>query len=73
MEKYIIDTQPDSETALKKFEAVKRVAKAKNAYYPLTKKWFLKAYPDFKKEGITDEESANASNAVVAGTKRETP
>ena len=56
MEAYI-KTQPDSDKMLKKFEAVKRVAKAKGSLYPLTKKWFLKAYPDYKVNEVSEAEA----------------
>lgn len=47
MEEYI-KLQDNSEDRLIEFEAIKKVAEAKGAKYPLTKKWFLKAYPEFK-------------------------
>ena len=56
MEAYI-KTQPDSEKMLMKFEAVKRVAKAKGSLYPLTKKWFLKAYSDYKVNEVSEAEA----------------
>ena len=70
MENYIIETQPDREAALKKFEAVKRVAKAKGAAYPLTKKWFLDAYPDYKANSVSDDE-ANAAEDLEAARELE--
>ena len=72
MEDYIT-LQPNSESALKKFEAVQRVAKAKGALYPLTKKWFLAAYPEYKVNSISEKEATAAENAsktaVVAALK----
>lgn len=62
MEKYIIKTQPDSETAMKKFKAVQRVAKAKGALYPLTKKWFLNEYPDYKVNSVSEDEAKAAED-----------
>ena len=56
MEDYI-KTQPDSDKMLAKFAAVQRIAKAKGSLYPLTKKWFLNAYPSYKDNEISDAEA----------------
>ena len=56
MEQYI-KTQPNSEENLILFEAVKKVAAAKNSKYPLTKKWFLNAFPSYKENEIKAEET----------------
>ena len=56
MEEYI-KTQPDSDKILAKFDAVKRVAKAKGSLYPLTKKWFLNTFPDYKENEIVESET----------------
>ena len=54
MEEFI-RTQPNSEANLIRFEAVKKEAKARNAFYPLTKQWFL---ANFNYKGaITIEET----------------
>ena len=45
--KAYISTLDDSDAKLVEFETVKKVATAKGAKYPLTKKWFLKKYPEF--------------------------
>lgn len=66
-----IELQPNSEIALKKFEAVQRVAKAKNALYPLTKKWFLAAYPEYKENSISETESNNAVAAAAEAARLE--
>lgn len=58
MEEYI-KTQPNSEKNLQTFEAVKRVAKAKGSMYPLTKKWFLDKFKDYK-YSVTEEETLSA-------------
>lgn len=77
MEAYI-KTQPDSDKMLKKFEAVKRVAKAKGSLYPLTKKWFLKAYPDYKVNEVSEAEAeklaaeAEAEIAALISNSAET-
>jgi len=52
-----IETQPDSDKMLAKFAAVQRVAKAKGGLYPLTKKWFLNAYPDYKENEVSEAET----------------
>ena len=57
-----IQTQPDAEARMLEFEAVKRIAKAKGAMYPLTKKWFFATYPQFKEDEIGDNEKAKAVN-----------
>ena len=49
--KSYIEAQPNSEKQLKVFEAVKRIAEMKGSKYPLTKKWFLNAYPEYKETG----------------------
>ena len=53
MEEYIM-SQPNAEVNLKKFEAVKRIAKAKNGLYPLTKNWFLKTFSDYLEKEISE-------------------
>ena len=55
-----IQTQPNAAERMLVFEAVKRIAKAKGAMYPLTKKWFLKTYPQFKENEIGDDERKQA-------------
>ena len=53
MEAYISNLE-NSEVKLIEFEAVKKVATAKGAKYPLTKKWFLKKYPEFNNVTVYD-------------------
>ena len=53
--KDFIATQENSKMMLAKFEKVMEVAEAKGAKYPLTKKWFLKNYPDFTLASAYDE------------------
>ncbi|MEE3492184.1 hypothetical protein [Ruminococcus sp.] len=60
MEAYIM-TQPNSEANLKEFKAVQSVATAKGAKYPLTKKWFLQTFPEYK----VNEVSANETEAIL--------
>ena len=61
-----IKTQSNSEENLAKFEKVKEVAKAKNALYPLTKKWFLKTFPSYKDDTTIDEKAAVLKDEVIA-------
>ena len=51
-----IRTQTNSEDKIKAYNAVRRIAKVKGCEYPLTKKWFLKTYPDYKETDITAQE-----------------
>lgn len=52
MEEYI-STKDNSTERLAVFKAVQEIAKAKGSLYPITKKWFLEKYPEFKKTEIT--------------------
>lgn len=53
-----ISLQSDNKKKLAEFEAIKKVAEAKGAKYPLTKKWFLSTYKDYKNSEIATMESA---------------
>ena len=66
MKEYIL-TQPDSENKIKVFEKVKEIAEAKGAKYPLTKKWFLKTYPEYKENSasFTDAEAESIAAAEL--------
>ena len=55
--KDFIATQENSKLMLAKFEKVMEVAEAKGAKYPLTKKWFLKNYPNYKNNEVSDSEA----------------
>ena len=55
--KAYIESQSNSEKQLKVFEAVKRIAEMKGSKYPLTKKWFLNTYPDFKESAVKENET----------------
>lgn len=55
MEAYI-KTQPNSEKRLIEFKAIQKVAEAKGAKYPLTKKWFLATFPEFKENNVSKAE-----------------
>lgn len=56
MEEFI-KTQPNSEENIVLFEAVKKVAKARNALYPLTKQWFLEKF-DYDGAIVIEEKNA---------------
>ena len=55
--KDFIATQENSKLMLAKFEKVMEVAEAKGAKYPLTKKWFLKNYSNYKSNEVSDSEA----------------
>ena len=67
MEDYI-RTQFHDETALTakliELKAIKSVAKAKGAMYPLTKKWFLATYPEYKDNSVSNSEAEAAAEAA---------
>lgn len=65
MEEYI-KTQPNSTHQLVVFEAVKRVAATKGKVYPLTKKWFLKTYPEYKLNEATEKETKTLEESIAA-------
>jgi len=68
MEEYIKTQFSDKETLnskLVEFEAIQKVAKAKGAKYPLTKKWFLATYPSFKANEVSEEERAEEEKAIA--------
>lgn len=50
--KEYIDLQDNSAEKLVEFEAVKKVAKAKGAIYPICKKWFFMTYPEYKETAV---------------------
>ena len=57
MREYIA-TQANAEENLRALDRVIKIAETKGAKYPLTKKWFLATFPEYKME-ITDKEIAN--------------
>lgn len=65
--KEFISTQPDSENKLKVFEKVLQINETKGAKYPLTKKWFLSKYPEYKDNNtvVSDEEAEAIANAEL--------
>ena len=54
--KEYIETQPNSKERLIEFAAIQKVAATKGAKYPLTKKWFLATFPEFKKNNVSEAE-----------------
>ncbi len=62
-----IDTKPDSESLHKEMDIVIEIAEAKNAKYPLTKKWFLAKFPEYKKReaAAVEEEQQQAKRAEL--------
>ena len=53
----------NSEERLAELEAVIQVAEARSAKYPLTKKWFLATYPEFKENVISADQTKALINA----------
>ena len=69
MEDYIRTQFSDEKTLnakLVEFAAIKKVAEAKGAKYPLTKKWFLAAYPFFKENEVSKDETTEEEKALAA-------
>ena len=70
MEEYI-KTQPNSEKQLITFAAVQRIAEKKGSKYPLTKKWFLNAYPEYKENEVSTNETAELEKLLEAEQKKQ--
>ena len=69
MEEYIRTQFSDKEVLkakLVEFEAIQKVADAKGAKYPLTKKWFLAAYPEYKENAVSEAEISEEEKALAA-------
>lgn len=64
MEEYI-SLQDNSETKLIEFKAIMTVAEAKGAKYPLTKKWFLATYAEYKNSDITEVSSTETTKKTA--------
>lgn len=58
MKEYIA-TQSNSEENLKTLERVMKIAEAKGAKYPLTKKWFLDTFKKYKENAVSEQERLN--------------
>lgn len=54
-----ISLQTNSKAKLIEFEAIMTVASVKGAKYPLTKKWFLATYTEYKENNVTENEAEN--------------
>ena len=63
--KEYIETQPNSKERLIEFAAIQKVAAGKGAKYPLTKKWFLATYPEFKENNVSEAEISAETDALV--------
>ena len=71
MEEYIRTQFSDEETLNAKiveFKAIQKVADAKGAKYPLTKKWFLATYPEFKENSVSEAVIPEEDEALAAAT-----
>lgn len=66
-----IKTQSNSEERLMEFEAVKRIAEIKGSKYPLTKKWFLLTYPEYKENDVSKSEQATTLDEMKAKAQAE--
>lgn len=62
-----IETQANSEDNLRMMQRVMAIAEAKGAKYPLTKKWFLETFPEYKM-AITAQEIASKDAASTQDT-----
>ena len=73
MEEYI-RTQFADENALaaklNEFKAIQKVAEVKGAKYPLTKKWFLATYEEYKLNEVSEQESAEKEKALAAEAEK---
>ena len=65
MEEYI-SLQDNSKARLVEFKAIMTVAAAKGAKHPLTKKWFLATYPEYKKNEVSEKELSEKEKALAA-------
>lgn len=60
-----IKTQANSEENLTTLDRVIKVAEAKGAKYPLTKKWFLETFPEYKENEVSKEElNSNEASSI---------
>ena len=68
MKDYIM-TQPNASKNLEMFETIKAIADARGAKYPLTKKWFLSMFPEYKENKINissnSEELQEEANNIL--------
>ncbi len=69
MEDYIrtqFSDEKELEGKIIEFKAIQKVAEAKGAKYPLTKKWFLKTYPEYKESDVSENEAAAEMDKELA-------
>lgn len=69
MEDYIktqFSDKKELEAKIIEFKAIQKVAEAKGAKYPLTKKWFLKTYPEYKESDVSETEAAAEMDKELA-------
>ena len=59
-----IRLQADSAARMVEYNAIQKVAEAKGAKYPLTKKWFLATYPEYKENCVSNSEAEFANVAA---------
>ena len=64
-----IKTQANSEDNLRTMERVMLIADAKGAKYPLTKKWFLEAFPEYKESAVSEQERNNMDEESIVSLK----
>jgi hypothetical protein len=69
MEDYIrtqFSDEKELERKIIEFKAIQKVADAKGAKYPLTKKWFLSTYPEYKDSDVSENEAAAEMDKELA-------
>ena len=64
-----IKTQTNSEQNLATLDRVIEVADAKGAKYPLTKKWFLETFPEYKESTVSEQELIGNEQTVASLAK----
>ncbi|MCR5369262.1 MAG: hypothetical protein K6E83_00955 [Clostridium sp.] len=73
MEDYIrtqASNEDDLNAKIIEFNAIKKVAEAKGAKYPLTKKWFLKTYPEYSEKEVSENEAAFEEQRALAAAAK---
>lgn len=70
MKDYII-TQPNADKNLEMFETIKTIADARGAKYPLTKKWFLNTFPEYKENEINVSSNSEEANKILDTIEKE--
>ncbi len=62
--KEYISLLPNSEENLATLERVMKVAEAKGAKYPFTKKWFLATFPEYKENDVKEQDKV-VDDAII--------